>query len=103
MKSAMLVLLGFVVGGLLGLFGGGVLGTGLGAGIGIATGVKAGACMAVEAAREKGFVTPAQIDEVFAATAELVGSALPEGHAITGSDAECRQVIAEMRLAAADD
>jgi hypothetical protein len=103
MKSVLLVLLGFVVGGVLGLFGGGAIGTGVGAGIGIATGVKAGACLAVEAAKEKGFITAEQIDEVFAATADLVGNELPEDHRITGSDAECQQVIADMRQAAAED
>ena len=103
MKAFLLIVLGFVIGGLAGVMGGGAIGTGVGAGIGIATGVKAGACMAVEAAKEKGFITAEQIDEVFLATADLLENELPEGHEISGSDAECQQVIADMKQAAAEN
>lgn len=34
-----------------------VVATGLGAGVGIATGIQAGACLTVEAAKGKGFIT----------------------------------------------
>jgi predicted lipid-binding transport protein (Tim44 family) len=103
MKGFLLVLLGLVLGGLLGLFGGGVVGTGLGAGAGIVTGMQAGACLAVEAAKEKGFISADQVGQIFAAAAESIRAELPADADIANSDAECAAVVAELKKSAAEE
>jgi hypothetical protein len=57
MKTFLLFLLVFVVGGVLGALGGGLFGVGAGAGVGIVTGLRAGACLTLEAARAEGLIS----------------------------------------------
>lgn len=98
MKSFLLILLGFVVGGILGVVGGGALGLGAGAGVGIATGLKAGACLTLEAARVEGLISADQEAGLLSAAARLIASEdLPDGPE-TG-DIDCRAVVAELRAA----
>jgi hypothetical protein len=99
MRSFLLILLGFVIGGVLGVLGGGALGLGAGAGVGIVTGLKAGACMTLEAAREEGVITADQESGLLAAAARMIASEeLPDGPDTTGID--CAAVVAEIRSAA---
>ena len=105
MKGFLLVLLGFVVGGAVGVFGGGAIGTGIGAGAGIVTGLQAGACLTVEAAKDKGFITSEQVDEIFAAAAETmkVKAKVGADTDFADTDAECQEVVAKLKQAAADN
>ncbi len=101
MKSFFIFLAGLVVGGLaIFVLTSGVM-TGIGAGVGIATGLKAGACLTVEAAKEKGLITAEQVDEVLnAAVAQIQSAGLGTDASISGGDAECQTVVAELRDAA---
>lgn len=101
MKSILLTILGLAVG----LFAGYFLLSGIfgaGAGIGIATGLQAGACLTVEAAREQGLITEAQVPDVLrAAAGSLVAEGgLPEGMDLADSAAKCEAIVAELRAAA---
>jgi hypothetical protein len=103
----MLLLVGFIVGGVVGAVGGGMVGTGVGAGVGIASGLQAGACLTVEAAKNKGLITPEQVDQIFAAAAESLGAQVEQlqanlgpDYAIADSDAECQAVVAKLKQAA---
>jgi hypothetical protein len=101
MKTFLVFVLGLIIGGVGGLFGGGLLGVGLGTGAGVATGLQAGACMAVEAARENGMISSEQIGEVFAAIGESMKAQIDlSGIDLADSDAECRQVVADIKAAA---
>ena len=104
MKTALLVLLGILVGGVIGVAGGGVIGTGLGVGAGIVTGLKAGACFTVEAAKEHGLITSEQIGDIFVAVSRSMDAnfdpATAGGFPI--SDAQCQQVVADMKAAIAE-
>jgi hypothetical protein len=102
MKSFLLILLGFVLGGAVGLLGGGVVGTGIGAGVGVATGLQAGACLTVEAAKDKGLITQDQVADIFAAAAESMQGELPADADIADTDAECEAVVAKLKQAAAE-
>lgn len=104
MRGFLLVLLGFVLGGIVGVLGGGAVGTGLGVGAGMIGGLQAGACLTVEAAKEKGFITAAQVDEVFAAAAKTIQLQADIGPdtEFADSDAECQAVVADLKEAAAD-
>ena len=62
----------FIVGAILGAIASFVVATGIGAGVGVATGLQAGACLTVEAAKDKGFITSEQVDEVLAAAAQQI-------------------------------
>ena len=98
MKSVLLILLGFVIGGVLGVVGGGALGVGAGAGVGIVTGLRAGACLTLEAAREQGLIEAGQEGEILRAAARAFASEnLPDGPD-TG-DINCAAVVAELRSA----
>ena len=100
MKTFLVFLLVFVIGGVVGAIGGGALGVGAGAGIGIVTGLKAGACLTLEAARAQGLITAEQEGDILQAAARQFASEdLPEGPDTSGID--CQGVVAEMRRAAA--
>lgn len=101
MKSILLLLVGAVIGAVVGVFLlSGVL-TGVGAGVGILTGLKAGACLTVEAAKEQGLVTAEQIDDVLnAATRLIAAEKLADETALSGGDAECAKVVADLKAAA---
>jgi hypothetical protein len=92
----------FIVGAILGAIASFVVATGFGAGVGIATGLQAGMCLTVEAAKEKGFITSEQVDEVLIAAAQQVSSQeiATEG-ALAGGDMQCEKIIAELKAAAA--
>lgn len=103
MKGFLILLLGLVLGGILGVVGGGLVGTGLGAGAGMVTGMQSGACLAVEAARQKGLISAEQVDEIFAAAAEAMQVQLPTETDIADTDAECRKVVAELKASLAQN
>lgn len=101
MKTALLLIVGLLIGGVLGFFGGGAVGLGAGAGVGIATGLKAGACLALEAAREEGLITAEQEPALLqAAAAQFASEDLAEGP--DTSEIDCARVVAELRQAAAE-
>ena len=101
MKTALLILVGVLIGGLLGFFGGGAIGLGAGAGVGIVTGLKAGACLTLEAARGEGLITAEQEPALLAAAArQLASETRPEGPDTSGID--CAEVLAELRKASAE-
>ena len=99
MKSFLLLVVGLVLGA-VGTF---VLTSGviLGAGAGIATGLKAGACLTVEAAKERGFITTEQVGEVLQAAGQQLSTINVDdqsGYAL--SDAACVKVVQELKEAA---
>lgn len=96
MKSILIFLGGLILGGAL-TFG---AATGLGAGVGVATGLVAGACMTVESAKDLGFITPDQVDQVLKTAVEQISKDnMADASEISGSDAECQKVIAELKAA----
>lgn len=101
MKSFLMVVLGFVLGVVVMLFLAPTV-VGVGAGVGIATGLKAGACLTVEAAKEKGFITGAQVDEVLNAAVKQIASStgIDDANKLSGADAACQKVIADLKNAA---
>lgn len=96
----------FVVGALIGsvatfFLASGFL-TGIGAGAGIVTGLKSGACLTAEAAKAKGYITAEQVDELLTAAAQQIAvEKLASETALTGGDAACQKVIADLKKAAA--
>jgi len=93
------LLLGIVIGGAAGA----LFFTGAGAGVGIVTGVRAGACLTVEAAKDKGFLTSEQVDEVLTAAVRQFADSAPDDAAevsLAGGDAECLKVVDELKKAA---
>lgn len=103
MKSVLLVILAAVLGGTLSLMlASGAL-TGIGAGAGIVTGLKAGACLTVEAAKEKGYITGEQVDGLLnAAVAQIAGRQLANEALLEGGDAACQKIIKELKTGAKD-
>lgn len=101
MKSFLLVVVGTVIGAVASLLLAPVA-VGVGAGVGVATGLRAGACLTVEAAKEKGLITAAQVDEVLRAAGKQIAStgAADNEIGLTGGDAECAKVVAELKKAA---
>jgi hypothetical protein len=101
MKSFLLVLVGLIIGGAATVVLAPAL-LGVGAGVGIATGMKAGACLTVEAAKERGFITAEQVDEVLRAAVKQIASSAPDGSAaaLTDADAECAKVVSDLKKAA---
>ncbi len=108
MKSFLLLLAGFVLGGIAAVMLAGPVATGVGAGIGIATGLQAGACLTVEAAKEKGLITAEQVGEVLQAAGRLIADTnvqADSGGPATGpeapkTDADCQAVVAKLKAAA---
>lgn len=106
MKSFLLVLFGVVIGGAIGFFAFTGIGAGLGAGVGIVTGLKAGACLTVEAAKEKGFITAEQVAEVLQAASQQLSSvakAEETDTSLTGGDAECMDVLEDLKRKMAEE
>ena len=100
MKKFLLVVLGFVLGAVVTIFFSSTILTGIGAGVGVATGLKAGACLTVEAAKEKGFITSDQVEEVLrAAVKQIAQTDLEEEAALSGADAECEKVVSQLKSA----
>jgi hypothetical protein len=99
MKSFLLVVAGIIVGAVVTL----VLASGIFTGVGIATGLKAGACLTVEAAKERGFITADQVDDVLNAAVKRIASAnIGDEATLSGGDAECVKLVAELKSAAHD-
>jgi hypothetical protein len=98
MKSTILVLVGIAVGAVLSVLIAPVV-LGVGTGIGVATGMQAGACLTVEAAKSKGYITAEQVDEVLRTAADLiVTNAKPEQKIdLSGGDAQCAKVIDDLK------
>lgn len=98
MKSFVLVVAGVVLGALATVL---LMpaAVGVGAGVGILTGLKAGACLTVEAAKERGFITSAQVSEVLRAAGEQIASSVEsaEKPVLAGSDAECAKLVADLK------
>lgn len=98
MKSAILVLVGIAVGVLVSMLLAPVV-VGVGAGAGVATGLKSGACLTVEAAKAKGFITAEQVDEVLRTAGDLISDTArsEEKVLLTGGDAECVKIIDDLK------
>ena len=100
MKKFLLVLLGFALGAVVTFFFSSTILTGIGAGVGVATGLKAGACLTVEAAKDMGFITSDQVDEVLRAAVQQIAEAdLEEETVLSGADAECEKVVSQLKSA----
>lgn len=104
MKTFLLLIVGVVVGGALSLVFSAALFTGVGAAAGIATGLKAGACLTVEAAKDQGFITAEQVDDVLnAAVIQFKNVTDLEGvEQISGGDAECAKMVDELKRAVSE-
>jgi hypothetical protein len=101
MKSFLLVVSGIIVGAVVTLVLASGMFTGVGAGVGIATGLKAGACLTVEAAKERGFITADQVDDVLnAAVSQIASANIGDEAKLSGGDAECVKLVAELKSAA---
>jgi hypothetical protein len=102
MKSFLLVLLGFVFGGIVTfILASGVM-TGIGAGVGIATGLQAGACLTAEAAKEQGYIDSEQVADLLRAAGRQMASAdAPPDSGPPIGDAECAEVVAKLKAASA--
>ena len=101
MQSFLLLVLGALVGVAATFFLAGGLLIGAGAGAGIVTGDKAGACLTAEAAKEKGFVTSEQVDELLAAAgAQITGQAPSVEASFAGGDNDCQKLVSDLKAAA---
>ena len=107
MKSFLLLLAGFILGGIAAVMLAGPVATGVATGIGVATGLQAGACLTVEAAKEKGLITAEQVGEVLEAAGRLIadtdvpadGGTLARGSGAPKNDADCQAVVAKLKAA----
>ena len=101
MKGFLLVLLGFVLGGIVTFVTTSGLLTGVGAGVGIATGLQAGACLTVEAAKDKGFISADQVEEVLQAAFQQMATTEVDMKSDPSpmGDAECQAVLAKLNAA----
>ena len=98
MKGFLIFIAGAIIGAVV-TFG---IATGLGAGAGIVTGMQAGACLTVEAAKEKGFITAEQVNEILAdAGKQIVSGEYTGDSSITPGDLKCEQVVADLKAAEA--
>ncbi len=101
MKSFLLVVVGIVIGAVASLLLA-PMAVGVGAGVGILTGLKAGACLTVEAAKAEGLINAQQVDQILRAAGKQIAStgAADNEVGLTGSDAECAKVVADLKKAA---
>lgn len=101
MKNFLIFILGAIVGGVASFFLAGALFTGVGAGVGVATGLQAGACLALEAAKDKGLITAEQVDEVLMEAGQQIAEGELAGDTeVEGGDLNCEQVVAQLKAAA---
>ena len=100
MKSFIIAIIFLVIGGAVGGFLALSVGKGVGAGAGLVVGTQAGACMAVEAAKERGLLSGQQINQVIADTVgKIKGKSTPKPDAPiqwVGNEADCAKMVAEM-------
>jgi hypothetical protein len=103
MKSFLLLVIGAILGGIATFILASPVMTGLGAGVGIATGLKSGACLTVEAAKDKGFITTEQVGEVLIAAGEQLATTdvRADESGFKLDDAECQKVVADLKKAVA--
>jgi hypothetical protein len=103
MRTFIIALICLVVGGALGAVGAFGVGAGMGAGAGIVVGAQAGACLALEAAKDRGLLDAADIDALIADTARRIHSEAPESATSelprVRSEADCAEMIAKLRSA----
>lgn len=100
MRSFLIFVVGALTGGAAAIVLAGGVFTGLGAGAGIVTGLKAGSCLTAEAAKEKGYITADQIDELLsAAAAQISSQQVAEDASFVGGNAECQKVLSELKAA----
>ncbi|MEV8467273.1 hypothetical protein AB0T83_10825 [Fluviibacterium sp. DFM31] len=90
-----------VVGLLIGAFVGAPMMIGTAAGVGIATGLSAGICTTVQAAQDEGLLSAEQVDQVLTRAARNIGSDNSVEGEIVGSAAQCEEVLAKLKEAAA--
>lgn len=99
MRTFIIALICLVVGGALGAFGA----FSVGAGAGIVVGAQAGACLALEAAKDRGLLDAADIDALIADAAGRIRREAPEETTselqLVRSEADCAEMIAELRSA----
>jgi hypothetical protein len=104
MKTFLIAIVFLIIGAAVGGFLAIGIGAGAGAGAGILVGSQAGACLAVESAKEKGLLTPEQVDEVLgSAIGKIKGKSEPPPDAKlqwVASDADCVKMISEMEKTA---
>jgi hypothetical protein len=103
MRTFIIALICLVVGGAVGAFGAFSVGAGMGAGAGIVVGAQAGACLALEAAKDRGLLETADIDALIADTAGRIRREAPEGATgelqLVQSEADCAEMVAKLRSA----
>ena len=74
--------------------------TGIGAGVGIATGLQAGACLTAEAAKEQGYITSEQVEDLLRPQAgRLLPQTRRQSPARRLAMPECAEVIARLKAA----
>ena len=100
MQSFVIFVVGAIIGAVAAIVLAGGVFTGLGAGTGIVTGLKAGSCLTAEAAKEKGYITADQVDELLsAAGAQLSGQQLADNSPFAGGDADCQKILNDLKAA----
>ncbi len=98
MRTFIIALIALIVGGLLG----GFAALGFGAGAGILVGAQAGACLALETAKDSGFLTAGDIDTILRETVARIRAEAPddvdqETTPLVRSEADCAAVVAKLR------
>jgi hypothetical protein len=64
--------------------------------------LQAGACLTIEAAKEKGFITAEQVGDVLQAAGRLIADTeIPADSGAPASDADCQAVVARLKATAA--
>jgi hypothetical protein len=104
MKTTIIAIVFFLIGAAAGGYLALGVGAGMGAGAGIVVGSQAGACLAVEAAKDKGLLSAEEIDQVIGdSVGKIKGkSQIPADAEVPWitSEADCAKMIAEMEMAA---
>jgi hypothetical protein len=101
MRTFIIALICLVVGAAVGAFGAFGLGAGLGAGAGILVGAQAGACLALEAAKDRGLLEPSDVDALIADAASRIRSEAPadtpSDFHLVRSEADCAEMVAKLK------
>jgi hypothetical protein len=101
MKTVVIALIFFIIGGVLGGFAALAFGVGFGAASGLVMGTQAGACMAVDAAKNQGLLSGDGADRVIAETVARIkrrAGNVPEQAKMewVRNAADCARIIADM-------
>jgi hypothetical protein len=106
MKTFIIVILCLIIGGAVGGFLALGYGAGMGAVGGMLLGSQAGTCLAVETAKEQNLLTPEEVDQTITATVGKIkaGVNVPADSELkwVASDADCANMIGELKKALAD-